>query len=49
VNEVRGGVGLVLHVRGVTLRTEKVLSGAALVLLDNAIGEYDAVMKVSAA
>ncbi len=42
-----GAVSLVLHLRGVTVETEEVLSQAALILLDNAIGEYDSVMRVA--
>ncbi|MBI3863027.1 MAG: hypothetical protein HY290_14140 [Planctomycetia bacterium] len=36
-----------LLVRGLTLESAKDLLGAALVLLDNAIGEYDSVVKIS--
>ncbi len=42
-----GAVSLVLHLRGDTVETEEVLSQAALILLDNAIGEYDSVMRVA--
>jgi hypothetical protein len=42
-----GAVDLVLHIRGVTVETGDVLSNAAMILLDNAIGEYDAVMRVA--
>jgi hypothetical protein len=42
-----GGVNLVLHIRGVTEETEDVLTNAAMILMDNAIGEYDSVMKIA--
>jgi hypothetical protein len=41
-----GGVDLVLWVRGLTPERDRALSPAVLILLDNAVGEYDAVMKV---
>ncbi len=41
------GLNLVLHIRGVTVETEETLSKMAFVLLDNAIGEYDAAMKIA--
>lgn len=42
-----GGVGVTLHIEGLSPATDKTLSGAAILLLDNAIGEYDAVMKIT--
>src|SRR5438876_279941 len=47
VTAVKGGVSVVLHLRGVTVQTEEVLSQMALILMDNAIGEYDSVMKIA--
>jgi hypothetical protein len=41
-----GGIDLTLHIRGLTSENDQALGGAAVLLLDNAIGEYDAVMKV---
>jgi len=41
------GVRLTLWIRGLSPLTDPILSRAALILLDNAIGEYDAVMKIS--
>lgn len=40
------GIDLTLWIRGLTPQTDQILSRAVLILLDNAIGEYDAVMKV---
>jgi hypothetical protein len=40
------GIRLVLCVRGLTKDNDPVLTQAAVILLDNAVGEYDAVMKV---
>lgn len=40
-----GGVHVILLIRGLTPEDPK-LGGAALILLDNAVGEYDAVMKI---
>ena len=40
------GVKVVLWVRDMTPELDPVLSPAALILLDNAVGEYDAVMKI---
>jgi hypothetical protein len=47
VERVPEGVNLVLHLSDVTEETEETLTQAALVLLDNAVGEYDAVMKIA--
>src|SRR5262245_27196397 len=41
------GVRVVLWVRGLTRETDEVLMPAVLILLDNAVGEYDAVMKIT--
>lgn len=41
-----GGVRLKLLIRGLTRATDDLLSRAAVILLDNALGEYDAVMRV---
>src|SRR5262249_34826741 len=41
-----GGTHVTLWIRGLSPETDGVLSGAALILLDNAVGEYDAVMKI---
>ncbi len=46
VERIKGGISLVLHIRGVTPETEESMSNAALVLLDNAVGEYDAATKI---
>jgi hypothetical protein len=45
--EVDGAVvGVTLFIRGLTPENDEVLAGAAVILLDNALGEYDAVMRV---
>lgn len=41
------GVHVTLLVRGMTRELDPVLSPAVLILLDNAVGEYDAVMKIA--
>jgi hypothetical protein len=41
-----GGVRVTLWIRGLDPQADQVLSRAALILLDNAVGEYDAVMKI---
>jgi hypothetical protein len=41
------GVHVVLWVRGLTPELDLALSPAVLILLDNAVGEYDAVMKIT--
>jgi hypothetical protein len=40
------GVAAVLWIRGLTPDSDSLLSPAALILLDNAVGEYDAVMRI---
>ena len=47
VSPGKARVSVVLHLRGVTLQSEAVLSQMALILMDNAIGEYDSVMKIA--
>ncbi len=46
VERQSGGLAVTLWIRGLDEQTLQVLGGAALVLLDNAIGEYDAVTKI---
>jgi hypothetical protein len=41
-----GGVHVTLWIRGLSQQTDKALSGGALILLDNAVGEYDAVTRI---
>jgi hypothetical protein len=41
-----GGVNLTLWIGGLSPETEEVLTTAALILLDNAVGEYDAATKI---
>jgi hypothetical protein len=41
------GVDAKLWIRGLNPDSDEALSSAALILLDNAIGEYDAVMKIN--
>jgi hypothetical protein len=41
------GVQVTLWVRGLTPKLDPVLSPAVLILLDNAVGEYDAVVKIA--
>ena len=41
------GVHVTLCIKGLTPATDRALGRAALVLLDNAVGEYDAVMKIT--
>ena len=36
-----------LLIRGLTLESAETLLGAALILLDNAVGEYDSIMRIS--
>ena len=40
-------VDLVLHVRGATAENVDMITQAALILLDNAIGEYDSVKRIA--
>lgn len=47
VRETRRGVDLVLHVRGATAENHEMITQAALILLDNAIGEYDSVKRIA--
>jgi len=42
-----GAYAVTLWIRGLDEETDQLLSGAALLLLDNAVGEYDAVTKIS--
>jgi hypothetical protein len=45
--EVEGAtVGLTLFIQGLTRENDAMLARAAVILLDNALGEYDAVMRV---
>jgi hypothetical protein len=46
VEPLGDGIRVVLWVRGMTPELDRVLSPAVLILLDNAVGEYDAVMKI---
>jgi hypothetical protein len=46
VQPIGDGVRVALWVRGMTPELDRVLSPAVLILLDNAVGEYDAVMKI---
>jgi hypothetical protein len=46
VEPLGGGVGVTLCIRGLSAENEESLSSAAAVLMDNAVGEYDGVMKV---
>ena len=46
VEPLGGGVRVTLWVKGLSPETDEVLSPAAAILLDNAVGEYDAVMKI---
>lgn len=41
-----GGARVTLLIRGLTPQSDRALSPAALILLDNAVGEYDGVMKI---
>ncbi len=41
-----GGMDVILWIRGLSQETLEALGGGALILLDNAIGEYDAVTKI---
>jgi hypothetical protein len=43
---VDGGIALTLWIAGMNTRNERTIVGAAVLLLDHAIGEYDAVMKI---
>ena len=47
VRPTTSGVDVTLHIKGLSPATDQALAQAALVLLDNAIGEYDAVMKIA--
>jgi len=40
------GVAVTLWIRGLSPESDSVLSRAAVILLDNAVGEYDAVVKI---
>jgi hypothetical protein len=46
VEPLAGGVRVKLCVRGLTPQSDEALSPAAAILLDNAVGEHDAVMKI---
>jgi hypothetical protein len=46
VERAADGIRMVLCIRGLTPETEPALTRAAVLMLDNAVGEYDAVMKV---
>jgi hypothetical protein len=46
VERAEDGIRLVLCIRGLTHDTDQMLSQAAVLMLDNAVGEYDAVIKV---
>jgi hypothetical protein len=46
VEPLGGGVRVTLWIRGLSPQSDQALSHAALILLDNAVGEYDAVMKI---
>jgi hypothetical protein len=41
-----GGIDVMLWIRGLSQETLEALGGGALILLDNAVGEYDAVTKI---
>lgn len=47
VRKARRGIDLVLHVRGATAENHEMITQAALILLDNAIGEYDTVKRIA--
>jgi hypothetical protein len=44
--EEDGGLHLTLWIRGLTSETVSLLAGAAVILLDNALGEFDSVTKI---
>jgi hypothetical protein len=46
VEPLTGGVRVKLWIRGLSPQSDRALSPAAAILLDNAVGEYDAVMKI---
>jgi hypothetical protein len=46
VQAFSGGVRVKLWIRGLNPQSDRILSPAAAILLDNAVGEYDAVMKI---
>jgi hypothetical protein len=46
VSRSGGGATITLRIRGLTPESTRALGGAALILLDNAVGEYDAVTKI---
>jgi hypothetical protein len=46
VERMDAGVRLMLLIRGLNRESDKILGRAALILLDNAVGEYDSVMKI---
>jgi hypothetical protein len=41
------GFGVTLYIAGLSPETDEALGGAAILLLDDAVGEYDAVMKIA--
>jgi hypothetical protein len=43
---VEGKANVVLHIRGATVENEEALSHASLILMDNAVGEYDATTRL---
>jgi hypothetical protein len=45
-DRVGNGLSVTLWIKGLTKETDRMLSQAALILLDNALGEYDAVMHI---
>ena len=47
VAPARRGIDLVLHVRGATAENVDLITQASLILLDNAIGEYDSVKRIA--
>jgi len=47
VHPTTSGVDVTLHIKGLSPATDRALGHAALLLLDNAVGEYDAVMKIA--
>jgi|SRR5262249_12253022 len=47
VHLTTSGVDVTLHIKGLGPATDRELGQAAILLLDNAVGEYDAVMKIA--
>jgi hypothetical protein len=43
---VGGRAEVVLHIRGATVETEQTLTHASLILMDNAVGEFDAATRI---